>query len=176
MSDIEDLQRRIIAAMDRIGAGAERLAEAGAGADAGLAEALEEEKLANGQLRERLRALGEKHAAELAEAQAQAADTAELDALKEELAGQKQAMAALDTDLQRLRIANDQLRLSNAALREANEAGVGEPHLINKAMLAELEGLRAARAAESAEAAAILARLGPLVTAAAGQAALGEEA
>ena len=174
MSDIEDLQRRIIAAMDRIGAGAERLAEAGG--DAGLAEALEEEKLANEQLRERLRAVVEKHAAELAEAQAQAADTAELDALRAELTGQKDAMAALDMDLQRLRQANDQLRQSNAALREANEAGVGEPHLINKAMLAELEGLRAARAAETAEAGAILARLEPLVTAAAGQASVGEEA
>ena len=53
------------------------------------------------------------------------------------------------------------------ALREANEAGVGEPHLINKAMLAELEGLRATRAADAAEAAAILDRLDPLVNGAA---------
>ena len=36
-------------------------------------------------------------------------------------------------------------------------------YLINEAMLAELEGLRAARAADVAEASAILSALGPLV-------------
>jgi len=171
MSDIEDLQRRITAAMDRIGQGAEQLAEAaGQGAaQAGMAEALEEEKLANEQLKERLRVVADKHSSEIAALQAQLADTAELDALRAEIAGQKETMAVLDADLSRLRQANDQLRSSNAALREANEAGVGEPHLINKAMLAELEGLRAARAAEVAEAAAILARLDPMVAAAAAQ-------
>lgn len=155
MSDIEDLQRRIMAAMERIGTGAERLVEASANGaqDPGLAEALEEEKLANAQLKERLRGLTEKH-------------STEIDALRAETAAQTEAMARLDGDLQRLRQANDQLRSSNAALREANEEGVGEPHLINKAMLAELEGLRAARAAETAEAAAVLAKLDPLLAAA----------
>lgn len=168
MSDIEELQRRIMAAMDRIGAGAERLAEAAASGaqEAGMAEALEEERLANAQLKERLRGLNDKHTGEIEALRAQLADTAETDALKAELAAQSEAMARLDTDLQRLRQANDQLRRSNAALREANEAGVGEPHLINKAMLAELEGLRASRAAETAEAAALLARLDPLLAAA----------
>ena len=75
--------------------------------------------------------------------------------------------AALDAELTRLRKANEQLRNSNAALREANEAGVGEPHLINKAMLAELQALRAARAADAAEAQAIMGTLAPLIEAAA---------
>ena len=72
-------------------------------------------------------------------------------------------VAAMDLELQRLRKANDQLRQSNAALRTANEEGVGEPHLINKAMLAELEGLRAARAADVAEASSIIGALAPLL-------------
>jgi len=53
------------------------------------------------------------------------------------------------------------------ALRTANEAGVGEPHLINKAMMAELEALRASRATDVAEADAILGALTPLVAKAA---------
>ncbi len=43
--------------------------------------------------------------------------------------------------LQRLKRINDQLRQNNQALREANEDGVGDPHLINKAMMTELEAL-----------------------------------
>lgn len=72
-------------------------------------------------------------------------------------------MRRLDTDVQRLRAANDQLRQSNAALRAANESGVGEPELINQAMQAELEGLRAARATDVAEIGAVLAKLEPLL-------------
>ena len=52
---------------------------------------------------------------------------------------------------------------TGTALRQANEEGVGEPHLSNTAMLAELEGLRAARASDIAEADAILSALTPLV-------------
>ena len=72
-------------------------------------------------------------------------------------------MAALDRDLQGLRAATRQLRDSNAALREANAEGVGEAELINAAMKAELEALRASRAAEVAEADAILAAMAGLV-------------
>lgn len=72
-------------------------------------------------------------------------------------------MAQLDIELQRVRRANAQLTDACAALQEANAEGVGDAHLINKAMLAELEGLRAARAADVAESSAILAALGPLL-------------
>lgn len=269
MSQIEELQSRITAAMDRIGAGVETLVDqmgSNADADAALQTALEEEKLANAQLEERLKSIKAKHAAELEEAQAgasstvapnteelqaeldglkaQLADTSEVDGLKVELAeataklvaaeaakaeanaavadaGEVETLRAeidelrakadnteevdglnieiaalkaelanseqlddlkaeldmlraervsqaditvqLDKDLQRLRKANDQLRAANTALREANEAGVGEPSLINQAMLAELEALRASRATDAAEAKAILSRLEPLL-------------
>lgn len=185
MSELDNLQNRIASAMERIAYRVEKLNDrvgTAAPAAPGLAEALEEEKLANSQLQERLRVLNQNHFDELARLQsrladapdaeelarlrgelAAAPDAGEVAQLRAQLQAQSAAVSRLDTDLQRLRQANDKLRASNAALREANEAGVGEPHLINSAMLAELEGLRAAHAADAAEAAAVLAQLEPLL-------------
>ena len=161
MSDIEALQGRIMAAMDRISQGVEALSAAPAEADTteidALRGALEEEKLVTAQLEERIKKLKAAHAEELAAAQTAAPASAAA------VSADEDRLAALDTELQRLRKANEQLRASNAALREANEAGVGEPHLINSAMLAELEGLRAARSADVAEASAIMDQLVPLL-------------
>lgn len=154
-SQIEELQSRITAAMARISAGMDGLREISARVepDPETEAALDEEKQANAQLEERLRALKDRHAAELSN-------------LREGIEAQSTEMARLDMDLQRLRMANDQLRDSNAALREANSEGVGDPKLINRAMLAEMEALRAARAADAAEASTVLSRLAPLLTAA----------
>ncbi|MDA7424446.1 hypothetical protein [Thalassococcus lentus] len=105
--------------------------------------ALEDEKLANAQLEERLKALRGRIEEETA-------------GLREQVESQREAMAQLDSDLQRLRTTNESLRQTNADLREANAKGVGEPHLINKAMLTELEALRATRSAEAAEAKLVL--------------------
>jgi uncharacterized protein involved in exopolysaccharide biosynthesis len=161
MSDLENLQQRLVSAMDRISAGAASMPEgSGEGANtASLEQALEEERLTNAQLEERLRALKAKHDDDLAALRAELERPAAPAAEGE----QAEALARLDMELQRLRAANDQLRHANAALREANQAGVGEPHLINKAMLAELEGMRATRAADVAEVQAILATLDPLL-------------
>ena len=154
MSDITELERRLTAAMDRIARGIDGLPDGQAGADAEemaqLRQALEDEKLVTAQLEERIKAL---HARE---EQATAG-------LRAELETTRTAMAQLDAELQRLRKASDQLRDSVAKLREANAAGVAEPHLINKAMLAELESLRAARATDVAEADAIIAAMAPLL-------------
>mmetsp|Transcript_21150 Transcript_21150/g.33929 ORF Transcript_21150/g.33929 Transcript_21150/m.33929 type:complete len:161 (-) Transcript_21150:1440-1922(-) len=150
MSDIDELQRRITAAMDRIASGVGALGQSSGEDSAALATALEDEKLANAQLTERLRALKERYEAAVAEATATATAA-------------EGRITDLDLELQRLRKANDQLRQSNAALRTANEEGVGEPHLINKAMMAELEALRAARAADVAEASSIIGALTPLL-------------
>ncbi|MCF6233612.1 MAG: hypothetical protein L3J36_11035 [Rhodobacteraceae bacterium] len=170
MSQIEEYQSRIVAAMERIGAGVAALDAQGAqgtGAAEALGAQLEEEKQANAQLEERLASLISKHQAELAAQKAELDTSAEFTALKAQLkalqAGQSEAMSRLDMDVQRMRQANDQLRASNAALRRANEQGVGEPHLINSAMLAELESLRASRATDSAEVSAVLDKLGPLL-------------
>ena len=218
MSQLDELESRITAAMERIQAGLGALSERPAATEpatqgateAGLAEALEEERLVTAQLEERLKRIKEKHAeeiaalkaqigdageaealrAEVAELKAKLADTAETEALKAEverlkaelakgstadetkaemealqaqLAKQAETAARLDMDVQRLRHSNEQLREVNAELREANLASLGEPSLINKAMLTELEGLRATRATDAAEAGAILARLEPLL-------------
>ena len=165
MSQIDELQGRIAAAMERIGAGVTVLAEREvvAAPDPGMTQALEEEKLANAQLEERLRALRAKHEDDLAAVRAELDNSREMETLRAEMTAQREAMGRLDMDVQRLRFANEQLRESNAALRTANENGVGEPHLINKAMLAELEGLRAARASDVAETSAILSALTPLL-------------
>ena len=136
--------------MDRIAAGTSALGAAQGADTAELQAALEDEKVANAQLTERVRKMSERQEEALAEARAASEAT-------------QTRVAAMDLELQRLRKANDQLRESNAALRTANEEGVGEPHLINKAMMAELEGLRAARAADVAEASSILGALGPLL-------------
>src|SRR6056297_834093 len=153
MSQIDELQRRIIAALDRSGQGLE-------GQQAGpyvqeletLKQQLEDERLASAQLEERLKKLRDKQ-----DAQAEVAARA-----RDELASK---IETLDRDLQSLRTANQQLRENNAALREANAAGVAEPHLINKTMLAELEGLRATHAADKAETDAILVELGRILDA-----------
>ncbi|MEQ9258333.1 MAG: hypothetical protein RIG84_04470 [Roseovarius sp.] len=156
MSQIEELQDRLASALDRIGKGLEGR-QAG-GADAGevaqLRQALDDERLACEQLKERVRAQRARREAleiQVEEARKEAAE----------------AVAKLDGDLQSLRAANEQLRENNAKLREACEAGVAEAHLINKSMMAELEGLRATRAADRAEIEALLSELGRAVETAA---------
>jgi hypothetical protein len=173
MVEMEELQTRIARALDRITRGVEAWepdVPSGPEAEpvapdatvsgspsppddderARLREALEDEQLANAQLNERLRALQDRRDSESA-------------GLREQVAAQREAIAQLDPELQRLRQANEALRTTSEALREANAQGVGEPHLINKAMLAELESLRAARAAEAKEARLVYDTLQPLL-------------
>jgi len=150
MSDIVELQRRITAAMDQVAFGLDKLGAATPAPDAETTQQLEDERTANAQLQERVRTLRTKSEGELATLRART----EEDAAR---------MAQLDIELQRVRRANAQLTDACAALRAANSEGIGDPHLVNKAMLAELEGLRAARAADVAEASVILASLQPLV-------------
>lgn len=168
MNEIAELERRIAYAMERIAKGVEALDNAAAvppamAADGGDADgagdaaelealraALAEERLANAQLEERVRAIKQKQ-------EIQAAN------LITEQVATREKLSQLDSELSRLRKANEQLQSSNAALRAANESGVGEPHLINKSMMAELESMRAARQVDIAEAAAIKGALVPLL-------------
>ncbi|WP_297542655.1 hypothetical protein [Roseovarius sp.] len=149
MSQINELQARITAALDRIAQGLEGRPVAAPEAVGDPEEVtrlrgqLEEEQLANAQLQERIKALH-----------------AKLDAVE---GAQAESLRKLDADLQALRKANQQLRDNNQALRDAQAAGVAEPHLINKAMMAELEGLRAARGADRGEVEAVLAALGQVI-------------
>ena len=162
MNDIEELQGRITAAMDRIAAGVDGLGAAASGPDPELVQALEDERTANAQLTERVRALSTRSDAEMAQMRAEVEEA-------------QARMAQLDVEVQRVRRANALLLETSEALREANAEGVGDADLINQSMLAELEALRAARAADIAETGAILAALGPLVDRA-GQTAMGGQA
>jgi chromosome segregation ATPase len=148
MSDIEQLQQRITAAMDRVAYGLSQMETGGPGEVAALKAALEEERTVSAQLEERVSALKLK----LEDSKA-AADSAR--------AALQEKVGAMDLEMQKLRQANDKLREANQALREANQNGVGNAHLINMSIVAELDSLRAARALERAETEAILAALAP---------------
>ncbi|EEX15435.1 conserved hypothetical protein [Citreicella sp. SE45] len=144
---------------------AEEAAAEAAAEIARLRDALDEEKMANSQLEERVKTLRSR----LEEAQAAPAAPMVSDAaLMERVEAQRESMAALDAEMQRLKTANDMLRKTCEEMRGALQDNVGEPHLVNKAMLAELEALRAARAAEEAEIRAVLGAMAPLLSEAAG--------
>jgi small-conductance mechanosensitive channel len=161
MSEIADLERRITDALARIGQAMDKaddaprtaapdVAEGSSEAMAALQEALDAEKEANAQLTERVKAIKEKQ------------DT--LMQHNEKLIERQRAqLATFEADLTRLSRVNDQLRHNNEALRTANADGLADPHLINKAMLTELEALRAVRTADRDEIDAILSELKPLV-------------
>lgn len=162
MQEIAELERRITAALERIGRGLEGLAEpappavaslepsVAVGEVAALNEALDEERMANAQLQERLRVVRDK------DADAHLALTTRIT----ELDGQTEAQS---DEIKMLRRQVSQLTEHIAILQEAAISGVTEPHHINRAMMTELETLRAARATEADELAEIVATLTPLI-------------
>lgn len=148
MSEISELEGRITAALDRISRGVDGLS-GGAGDTAEverLTQALEEERTTSAQLLERVKVLRRKLDEQVA-------------TLGTALDEAREAVTAMDTELQQLRDVNDQLRESNVALRDANAAGLADADLINAAMMAELDALRATRAADAAEMGAVLTQL-----------------
>lgn len=157
MSDINSLQGRITAALDRIGAGVSQLnkvspqAESTAVAEAAaLRGQLEEERSANAQLEERVRVLKERQDGNIAK-------------LEKRVETQAATLAGLDAELQRLRASNAELRELNAQLRSAASDGATSPELINRATIAEVEALAAQRATDEAEIDAIITELKPLI-------------
>lgn len=158
MQQIAELERRITAALERIGRGVESLGARPVAADTGvsdaeiarLTEALDEERMANAQLSERLRVVRKKDAA------AQAELTAQLDTATG-------MMETQETELRRLHRSVAELTEELANLRAAAVNGVADPQTINRTMLVELEALRSVRAAEAVELAEIVAALDPLI-------------
>lgn len=173
MNEISALQSRLEAALDRIGAAVrvpvaapegldvaraevERLtatvaritaeAETAAAERARLRQSLEDEVLVTQQFKARNEALH-----------------AKVDAAEAEVARLKADLAARDALTGQFRRVNAQLRQNNLMLREANAKGLPDAHLINKAMLTELESIRASRDAERVEIDAVLAELKPLI-------------
>lgn len=162
MSNLSELERRITAALERIGNGLEGLSKAPAAAPsppkpqaqagelASLKEALAAEKDANSQLSERLRAVKEQH------------ETA-TKALERKVEKMTEQLDVQGLELQRMRKTSIQLRENLRALRASQEAGVADPQALNKSMVAELEALRATRMTEMAEMDEILSELQPLI-------------
>ncbi len=176
MTQIDEYERRLSLAFDRIAYLADRISGQAAAATAQtsapaatapvetapaddgelvkLRAELADERLANAQLEERVKAIRQKQ------------DT-QVSVLDTQVREQQAAMSALEIQLEQLRQANAQLAASNAALREANAAGVGDAVLVNDGLQAELASLKADRAAERAEVDGVLAVLTPLLAEAA---------
>jgi chromosome segregation ATPase len=159
MSDVSELEQRITAALDRIGDGINRLTQTEtAPADPGELRALQElldgEKLANAQLEERVKAIKEKQESLVRN-------------LEVEVTSLRADIAAKNEDGDKMKHVNGRLRRNNRALRDANAKGVGDPELINDAMVAELDALRVSHESDRAELDSILVELKPLVEGAA---------
>lgn len=159
MSDIADLEQRISAALARIEAGldlvgpgrADSLGQSGDGAEmVALKDALDVERITNAQLEERVKAIKGK----------QDSTVGQLEQWVEKL---RDKLTKLESEVQQLRQTNATLRETAGQLRRSSEAQVGDPHLINRVMLAELESLRATREAEKTEVDGILDELQVLV-------------
>ena len=185
MSQTEELQARVARALDRIATGldswepahvatelaaaraeTERALDAAEAAQQeaialrgeleALRSALEDERMAGAQMAERLRMLDTRQGSETAE-------------LREQLSAQREAGSLLEQEIRRVTATNEALRATVEGLRKANAEGVGDPHLINKSMLEEIEAMRATQAAERAETDAVVSLLTPLLAQAAGQ-------
>lgn len=151
-TEIAAIEKRLASALERIGKGIGRI---GLGPKAppdvaALKEALEAERTANAQLQERLKAVKER-------------DSSSLSTLEAKVDRLTQQLDVQGLELTRMRKTTVQLRETVRALTESAQQGTTEPHLINKAMLVELEALRALRQTEVAEMDEILAELRPLV-------------
>jgi len=161
MQDITELERRITAALERIARGVEGLQvstpepvepapspdDAGtpgrdvadkAGEIARLSEELDEERMANAQLSERLRVVRDKEAKLR-------------NGLDEQIAVLMRQVDAQGLELSRAHRTMVQQGGQLRSLRETAEAGLSDPAAIDRTLLAELEGLRATRTAEVAE-------------------------
>ncbi len=155
MQDFAELEERLATALDRIGAGLAGMTANPAPATAtaeveNLKAALDEERMLAAQLTERLRAVKEKEAETLASTATRIAQLS-------------QQLDAQGAELKRMRNTTVQLREVLRILRHASAQGLSDPHLVNRAMLAELEALRATRMTEVSQMDEILAELAPLI-------------
>ncbi len=151
MSEINALEGRITAALERISAGMSQVSSAPVSDDAAaLQTQLDEERTANAQLVERVKVLKDRQDTKIAELEAR-------------VSAQSAQMATLDGELQRLRASQADLRDMNAQLRSVAAEGAADPELINRALIAEIDALNAQRSADAAEVDAILAELKPLI-------------
>lgn len=159
MSDIDTLESRITAALDRIRQGIDgamtpaqeqpvgEVAQQGE-LEQARAQAAESDQRVR-RLKKRGRIAQEQHVREMA-------------ALTERVETQSTHLQKLDAELQQLRASNVELRALNTKLRDAVTTGLA-PELHDAAVNAEMAALHAQRAADAAEVDAILDALRPLI-------------
>lgn len=155
MANLAELEQRIAAALARISAGVDRLRSE---IDSDGAPMLQGELA---RLQTELDTQRTARAAAdtaLCDMQMSGGHTAEVDLLT-------RALDAQGLDNQRLRSSIAQLREELRRMVEALEDGNTDAPLINRALQAELESLRAVRASETTEMADILAALTPIIEA-----------
>lgn len=150
MHEIGELQRRITAALDRIGTGVDAIAAprdtSRSGAEAGdLEAALEDERRVASELRDRLATMEARHGRALAEAQA--------------------LLSEMEQDRNRLKAANEALGEAARSLRDASANGGSGADLVNTAALAEIDALKSMRVSDRAELDALMRLLAPVVEA-----------
>ena len=165
MSDISDLEQRILLALDRIGnkLASHQPPDTLVGALGHLAPGeqssievdvlkaeLEAESSANAQLTERVRAIKDKQENLLS-------------GLERKVAQLSQLLDQQGSELQRQRLMNVSLTRANQRLSDALRDGLSDPELLNQTMATELEAMRVARASELAEMEEIMAELRPLI-------------
>lgn len=156
MSDLQQVERRLAAALARIARGLERAGTAQAPAadeTAALRAALDKERAANAQLSERVHQIKQRQETSFAQ-------------LERKLARLTEQLDLQSLEMLRLKKANARLIEANAGLRQAQAEGFPDATLVNRSISAELEALQAERRAEMAEMEEILAELKPLVAAA----------
>ncbi|MFN7004037.1 MAG: hypothetical protein ACK4NW_11500 [Roseinatronobacter sp.] len=155
MSSVSDLENRLGRALDRIARSASALNAAPQGDSTdldALRSQLEAERAKNAQLSERVNAVRQRQESSFA-------------TLERRLARMTEQLDLQSLEMLRLKKANTKLIEANRKLREGVEAQVIEPSAINRALVAELEALRAERAAEAAEMEDVLGELKPLISA-----------
>ena len=163
MTEISELESRITAALDRIRAGVKDLSVAAPAAEAAPVEVddrsdriaeleaqLAAEKEAKSQLEERVKALKDRQDGMVADL------TAKVEAAKTQ-------SATFEEKLEELRIRQVDLSEASQKLRIAAVNGSTEAELINRAMAAELDAIKALRSAEAEEVGAILNELKPII-------------
>lgn len=178
MQDMAELERRIAAALHRIGEGIQTLTSAATAAPSALpsqdhdaaadAERMQHLQEALSAERHTVAALREQLEAQAAQAPAPAPEpNAAPDEDRTELLNRIEKMTAqLDVqglEIHRMRKTVVQLRENLRGLRRAQTANLADPEQINRAMMAELEAIRVTRLSEVAEMDEILTELTPLI-------------
>ena len=149
MSDIAELESRLSAALDRIANGVGRMGEAEV--PASVVEELAAEREANAQLEARVVAIKERQETMIG-------------SLQDEVARLTGTLSGMDADVQRLksvnaRVARHQCRLAHGQCRRSGR----DADLVNNAMLAEVDALRALEAGNRAEIDRALGMLEPML-------------